>query len=156
METNYVPLADAIMLGAAITTPAPLNLNHCALGMAANALGIPKADPFIAPYTWTSEGVIYNRSRFDQIRDRWPWLMYMRAEGNFFNPSILDSNWNWIADAFNHKVCPEVGEPTMTLEELCVEVRKMEAAYVSQPHPQSSTFPLDTAHETDKIALAQG
>jgi hypothetical protein len=142
MTENYVSLADAILLGSAITEARATHLDHCALGMAGNAMGMIKAaDWRLAPESET---------RYHQLIRRWPWLT--RVYGDMDEYGRIYSCWNWIAFNFNIRVCPEVGEPTMTLEELCAEVRKMEAMYI---HLQSSTLPIDTASELTNIALAE-
>jgi len=92
-------LSDAILLGATITDSRPYHLNHCALGMAANAVGIKKCADASYP------------SRFELILNYWPWL---------FNTTY----WNHIAGAFNEQVC----RGKMTLEQLVDWVRAAEPA----------------------------
>jgi hypothetical protein len=118
------------MLGAEITNPEPFNTNYCALGMGANAVGIPESSP--------SEDGDGSKRRL-AIEAMWPWL---NREDNFWLrvhlaelyaiphdhwPRLsfeiaLERPWNFVAVVFNHNVFPG----TMTLEQLVEYIRKTE------------------------------
>jgi hypothetical protein len=122
--------SDAVMLGAVITDPEPFNLNHCAVGMGANALGIPESTP--------SQDADGSRRRL-AILATWPWLNH---EDNFWLMAhwaevyaiphdhwpersfrlALETPWNFIAMVFNFNVFPG----RVALEQLVEYIRKME------------------------------
>lgn len=100
MNTPF--LSDAILLGSMITEPRPGNLNHCALGMAANAIALPEHDKHHGDNRWVS------------ITAAWPWLKGFE-------------HWNRIAHTFNTEVCPWGHRPpTRNIEQLADMVRQME------------------------------
>jgi hypothetical protein len=111
-------LSDAILLGATITEHQfAYDINSCALGMAANALGMPKQQGSISP----------NPGRLTRLGTTFPWLLELRGEGKAWG--------NWIANTFNDRVATEFPYPyircmlpnqRMTLEELVEEIRKAE------------------------------
>lgn len=92
-------LSQAIILGSTITEPKAHNINHCALGMAANATGIP-------PYQDCDR---FGFTRRATIRIAWPWLQN-------------DDSWNSITSIFNSLVAPGF----MSLDQLVAFIKRIE------------------------------
>lgn len=89
-------LSEAMTLGSTITDLRPYHLDHCALGAAANAVGIPSS-------------ATMRRQRF--IVTAWPWLQD--------NEHMA---WDYIARKFNAEVC----SGRMTFDRLVEWVRSAE------------------------------
>ena len=96
-------LSEAMMLGASTAKMIPFNIRSCALGAAANAIGIP------AP------GGSVNRTLL--IAEKWPWITDRYTPRNPW--STYGSH---IAQEFNARVCG--GE--MSFESLVDHVRSIE------------------------------
>jgi len=93
------PLSEAIILGSHITVARAGLIDHCALGMAANAIGLPKHDL---------------SSRYKSIPEAWPWVGGLGSAG-----------WAFVAITYNNHVAPGSAQD-MTLEQLADKVREME------------------------------
>ena len=113
-------LSDAMMLGSVTCRMEPGNWNSCALGAAANAVGIPRV------------------GREALIREEWPWLT------EEYTP-----NWSLeaeIAWRFDRVVC----KGWMTLEQLIDWVRENEPPLLALPVPcalDAETVEGETAYE---------
>jgi len=95
-------LSEAMMLGSATCKMVPADWNSCALGAAANAVGIPCAKD----HTEDSK-------RIDAIIKHWPWLHI----GGRYNPEFYT-----IWSKFDRLVCNGV----MTYEQLVDYVKSVE------------------------------
>lgn len=98
-------LSEAIMLGSTTCRLEPMNLNHCALGCAANAMGMPKHEPF-TKRAW---------DRVNAIHKEWPWII--RSPGG-----VREEYGFQITRMFDGEVCLGF----KTLEQLVDWVRSVE------------------------------
>lgn len=100
-------LSEAMMLGSVTCKMEPSNLSTCALGAAANAVGIPTFEDLPIPGLRPAE-----------IAKTWPWLLTAR-----FAPQPPWRLWGaHIADLFNQQVCRE----NLTYEQLVDYVASVE------------------------------
>lgn len=95
-------LSDAIMMGSMLGRMESSDINTCALGVAATAVGIPLQKALVIP------DVI---DRYRAIADRWPWLSSNNSE-----------KMNDIMELFDNNV--STGH--MTLDQLVDHVRSIE------------------------------
>jgi len=93
-------LSSALELGSVLGGMKPQDINNCALGRAADAVGIPKQARPASTCT-----------RIDAIYDRWPWL----AANN-------EEHGQAIMELFDHHVC----KGTMTLNALIEHIKTIE------------------------------
>jgi hypothetical protein len=114
--------SDALVAGSVITESKPYDLNHCALGMAANAKGIARTDDWGAA-----------ECRWAGLMKSWPWLVVKslkfpaRVTDILGNPGVVhetieNTPWIWIVETFNQ----EVSTGKMSFEEFVQKVRGME------------------------------
>lgn len=105
-------LSEAMMLGSVTVKMVPGDINSCALGAAANAVGIPPIP----------EAFGRDMTRIKAIWKRWPWLQSQQCTcGDVFCTGISSF---CIAYKFNRHVC----YGTMTFEALVDWVRSVEPA----------------------------
>lgn len=140
----------AVFLGASTCKMVASDINSCAIGSALNAMGV-------------ATGIEAN-DRYAAATCIWPWLhdsLPYPLHLTFCNyPSLMErmaalTYMQLVWQYFDDHVC----EGRMTLEELTDLIAIMEPDCDCNQfncNCEKETFPLDTAHETDKIALAQG
>ena len=104
-------LSEAMMLGSVTCKMIPVDINSCALGAAANAIGIPRRDE--------SEDPPF--PRYNLIKSAWPWLIEdftlfcgLRKSSARYMDKIMDH--------FDADVC----EKKMTFEQLVDYVASIE------------------------------
>lgn len=106
-------LSDAMVLGATITKLRAFCLDHCALGAAANAVGIERA--------WLSSGQSYENGRWVAIEQYWPWLK--KQSHIDLGGWTVQTYWSQVADTFNEEVATT---GRMTFDQLVDYVRYVE------------------------------
>lgn len=122
-------LSTAMMLGSVTCKMVPGNWNSCAIGSAANAVGIPN---------WGNEGI----GRHVLIWQYWPWLGSLCSCGcGSFGSHI----WN----AFDDNVC----KGKMTIEQLIDWVRSVEPELLALPAPALSQNETELFCEPAKVLL---
>ena len=105
-------LSEAILLGATTISLEPGNIDSCALGSAANAVGLPSTSDLIPANPSLSE-----LARYHLIFEEWPWLKNKWG--------MVDHGWEYyldIARKFDTQVC--TGK--MTIDQLSDYVRSIE------------------------------
>jgi hypothetical protein len=122
-------LSEAILLGSTLDKLEPYDINHCALGMAGNTMGVPKAIKFLSQEV-PIEGILASQNeRIGNIIKIWPWLRCMDKCPEFMNMTLVP--WNLsekytygkiIMAMFDYNVCK--GE--ILLEQLIDYVRSVE------------------------------
>lgn len=112
-------LTDAILLGSVFTSAKPRHIDHCALGMAGNAVGIPSTNQLSG-----------KARRLFLILDQWPWLRDCRYESFTVQDAEfrigVETYGSWIASTFNERVAREFNSSPMTIESLVEQIRAVE------------------------------
>lgn len=122
--------SDAILAGSVLVPEIKHgDINACALGMAADAVGIPRTDQ--------REG---NMPRYNAIYKQWPWLL--TAGENCPKCGVRHWESEVIFHVFDRHV---MGDRSMTLEQLVDYVRTIEPAEeVPTPSPDSQPEEIST------------
>lgn len=107
-------LSTAMMLGSTTCRMEPGEWNTCALGAAANAVGLCP----VFSTTLFGQPVDCTNVRIDQLNKTWPWLELSLAD----EPVDEESKGNEIWRLFDEEVC----DGTMTFEQLVDYVSKIE------------------------------
>ena len=111
-------LSDAIVLGSTTCKLEARNWNACAVGVAANAVGIVRS------FSTTICGIRIQSDREGQINRRWPWLGSCLA-------TYADIRYHWsflqeIVFRFDRRVCESGEANPKKFEELVAFIRSVE------------------------------
>lgn len=122
-------LSEAAMLGTTLEMKFGV-WNHCLLGNAATAVGIP---------TWGNLG----NGRYRRICEEWPWLL--KLEHGDYGATFGYRIWQ----RFDH----EVAEGKITVEQLIDWIREVEPKPLALPAPVYSQIETNTFCETAEVLL---
>ena len=113
-------LSDAIMLGLLEgTTPAFMNIDSCAFGLALNAEGVPAVDRKSVNIPCTVS------MRYQAINTLWPWTLEDFPQPVFIKPVIRAFNYQQLIWCWFDYYVYSSGRP-MTMEDLIGVIRLME------------------------------
>jgi hypothetical protein len=142
-------LSDAMMLGSVTVKMEAGDWNSCALGAAANAVGIPKEVPPIKCPLMGCVVEIHGVNRAEAIYGRWPWLQEIT---DYVPQTDFDSEEDFmdqIYGFFDDHVC----EGKMTFEQLVDYVRSVEPACGVCNEFECSCVPVEVESTEKEVAV---